>query len=220
MDSAGGEGEPGDGAGLAEAVAAGVAGIEVKGGAEDGLVVLVSVAEDYGVGVFAGEEGAQGGRGAGGFDDVVEEEFAAGEVDDFGFAKGGVEVVVAENGSDGGDLFEGVDDGSRPDVAAVEDVIDACEEFGQARIEEAVGFGNDADLHGAGGVGGGRLLRVASERQRGGQALDSSGSASAGSVSASSSGSGSAASESFMAPTNRLVKSPPLRRVFRKNSQV
>ena len=80
---------------------------------------LVGVAEDDEVGVFAREEVAEVGGGAGGFDDVVEEEFAAGKLEDFGFAEGEAGVVVAADGGDGGDFFEGGDEGGLADVAGV-----------------------------------------------------------------------------------------------------
>ena len=142
-----GAGEAGDGAGKVEAGAAGVAGVQVADGGVGLVGRFVGVAEDDEVGFFAGEEVAEVGGGAGGFDDVVEEEFAAGEVEDFGFAEGQAGVVVAEDGSDGGDFFEGGDEGGLADVAGVEDVVHAAEKLGDAGIEVAVGVGDEADVH-------------------------------------------------------------------------
>src|SRR5512141_1348248 len=118
--------------------------------------------------------------------------------------KAGV-IRIAQDRRHRGDLFELQENGRQADVAAVENVVHTGEEFGDARVEEVVGVGEDGDLHALPSSGAG---------------ASSPSGAWAGSSSGSFSSAGSAASVSLSAPANRPVKRPPLVSVLMKNCSV
>lgn len=105
------------------------------------------VTEDDDVRGFAGDEPAERFTVRAGIDDVVDEEFAPVQRDDFRLAVVEAVIVVAEDGGDGGDGFQLENDPRQADVAGVENVIDALEEFRNARVEEVMSVGDDADFH-------------------------------------------------------------------------
>ena len=139
--------QDGDGAFEAEARLAGVTGVEIKNVSLPPGVGLVRVAEDDDVRGFPGDVAAERFTVRAGIDDVVEEKFAPGQRDDFRLAVVEAVIVVAEDGGDGGDGFQLENDPRQADVAGVENVIDALEEFRNARVEEVMSVGDDADFH-------------------------------------------------------------------------
>ena len=73
--------------------------------------------------------------------------FLSASVDHFRFLERQAEVGVAEHGGDGRDEFQFQFNQRVADVAGVQDVIHARENFFHARVEKAVRVGNDADFH-------------------------------------------------------------------------
>jgi hypothetical protein len=140
--------EDGDGAGLVETGFAGVTGIEVEGAADLFVVGFVAVAEDDDIGFFACDAAFGDVGKLLGIDDVVEEKFSAGELEDFGVAEVEGFIGIAGDGGHGSDVFKLEDDEGQADVASVEDVVNAFEEGGDLRVEIIVGVGDDADFHG------------------------------------------------------------------------
>jgi hypothetical protein len=70
--------------------------------------------------------------------------------DDVGFRQlgaGAFSVDVAADGCDGGDLSELVEDGDFSYVADMQDAVDALESGSDFRAKEAVGIGDDSELH-------------------------------------------------------------------------
>jgi hypothetical protein len=139
-----GQRDAGEGDGEREAARASAAGIKVKDAVAPIDGGLVGVAADDG-------PDAGGGRVqievVDGVDEIKE---TAAQL--YGF--GGVEVVedggrvdIAADGGEQGDLTEAVEDARVVDIAGVEDVVDAGE-FGDGfGAEEAVGVGDDANVH-------------------------------------------------------------------------
>ena len=120
--------QDGDGAGHIEALFTGVAGIEVESLADLLAEFLVGMAEDDDIGILA-DDAAFDFIVVGGVDieDVMEEELAAVELEEFGFFKLEAGVVIAEDGGDGGDILELEDEPGQADIAGVEDMVDAFE---------------------------------------------------------------------------------------------
>ena len=97
---------------------------------------------------------------------MVNEKLAPGQGDNFRFPIIEAVVIVAEDGGDGSDLFELKNDPRQADVAGVEDVFDAGEEFGDARVEVIMGVRDDADFHFVNGKGRAGEMSLARLRSR------------------------------------------------------
>ena len=137
--------QPGEGDGEREAAGTAASGIEIKD--------VVAVLDERLMGVAVDDDGDSGCTGVEVevVDGVEHVDEAAVELDGFGcreIGAGAVEIDVAANGGDGSDRAESVKDVGVADVAGVEDVVgtgDGGEELG---TEQAVGVGEDSDLHG------------------------------------------------------------------------
>src|SRR6266568_4138724 len=209
----------------------GVTGIEIEGAAHHLGKRLVRVAENDHVGIFANDAAVERRSGRADIHDMMDEKFAAIELDDLGFLEGESGVGVAQHRGDGRDAFQLQDQPRQADIAGVENVVHAVEERRDFRVQVVVGVGKNANFHLRQGSLARRrhqsMFRAADSWPPAQPALASSGFASpAGSLAASApsgaafSRADSAASPSFMTPANRPVNSPPPRTVLRKNSQV
>ena len=106
------------------------------------------VAEHHDVGPFAGDADFEIVAELPRFDDVLHQEAAAVERDGFRELEFVGGIRVAEHGGERSDLFQLKADDRGPDVAGVQDMIDAVEEPGNFRIEKIMRVGDDADFHG------------------------------------------------------------------------
>ena len=138
--------EDGDAAFEGEALFASVTGIEVKGVADRFAELFVGMAEDDDVRIFADDLAFDFVVRRFGIDDVVNEKFAAAEFDKFGFFVVDAGVVVAEDSSDGGDVFEVEDEKGQTNIASVDNMIHLCllKNFLHARVHVPMRVGNDA----------------------------------------------------------------------------
>src|SRR5688572_4750633 len=80
-------------------------------------------------------------------DDVVNKKLSASERDDLCLVEVQPGIVVPKNRGHRRDEFQLTDDRFVTNVARVQDVLDAIEDLGDARIEETVSVGDDADAH-------------------------------------------------------------------------
>ena len=133
-----------DGDGELEAAGTGAAGVEIEDALVDIRRGLVGVAEDH--------DGDAGGLGleVEVCDGMQHVDQMAVELDGFGGGElggGAGRVDVAADGGDGCDDSEAVEDGDVADVPSVEDVGRAAESVEGFGAEQAVGVGEDGDLH-------------------------------------------------------------------------
>ena len=139
----------GDAAFEAEAGFAGVTGVQVERAADALVVLLMGMAEDNDIGLVTVDGFANDGMRGARDEDVVNEEFLPGEREDLGLAIGQPRIIVAQHGSDGRDGLQFEDDLVEPDVAAVQNVGDALEDFVDSWIKVSVRVRDKPDLHGA-----------------------------------------------------------------------
>src|SRR5882724_11938456 len=132
----------------------------------------------------------------------MDEEFFPRELHNFRFAKWNPAVRVSQNGGDGRDFLQLHDNRGEADVARVQNVSHAREQFENFRVEKSVRVGNDADFHAFASSG----VSSGSDFSSRAPAFFSTGD--------------SAGAVSFAAPTNSAVKIPVLKSVLRKNSKV
>src|SRR5581483_3702146 len=131
---------------------------------------------------------------------MMHEKFLPLDFDDFRFLERHVHVRVSINRRDRSDFFQFQNDGGKADVARVQNMLDAREQFENFRVEIAVGVRNDAYFHASASCG----------------SVSASGSRAPAVLSA-----GDSADEvNFSAATNNAVNNPPLNNVLRKNSSV
>src|ERR1051325_3129354 len=146
-DPAGVAVEDGDTARQIETLFAGITRVE-KQCAANGLVEwLVGVAEDHYIRALTNDAPLNGLRRLLRGHDVMQEKFPATNFGQFRFPEIESDVVVAEHGGDRGDLFQLKNQPRHPDVAAVQDVVHAGEQFWYLGVEETVRVGNRADFH-------------------------------------------------------------------------
>lgn len=153
-------------------------------------------------GTFAGQPALESVAGRARVDDVLHQKFPPAEFGHFSFLIGHSKIGVAEHDRHRRDLLQLKCEVGVADVARVQDVIHAGEEVLDARIQPAMGVGDDPDFHAPASSG------------------FSPASGSASRAPASLSAGDSAGAVSFAAVTKSAVKMPPLNSVLRKNSHV
>ncbi len=121
-----------------------VAGVEIENATNRFSKPLVRVPKDDGVRLMALQLRGENFGGRVGIDDVVNEKFFICERDDFGLFVLQPQIGVADADGDGRDEFKLQLDHRFPDIASVQDVIDAGKKFLHAGVEKTVGVGNDS----------------------------------------------------------------------------
>ena len=77
----------------------------------------------------------------------MHQDFHAAEGDNFRLVVGAAKIGIARHDGDGRDELQLQWNHSVADIAGVEDVVDAGEDFFDARVEIAVSVRYDSDLH-------------------------------------------------------------------------
>ena len=112
-------------AGKVEALAAGVAGIQVENAVDGFAEGFVGVAEDDNVRFFAGDARGKLVVRRVRIDDVMDQKFSSVELHDFGVAQRNADVGISKHRGDGSNFFQLQHEPRQSDIAAVEDVFDS-----------------------------------------------------------------------------------------------
>ena len=134
-----------DGARQLESLSPSISGIEQDHVAPSLEARNMRVAKDDSVGFLTPEQLSHLGARRAGIEDVAKHKLEAAEHKDLDLPRTEITVTVTLDGGDWRDPLKVAQHGISADVAGVQDVVDAGEEFRHLLVEDAVGVGDYAD---------------------------------------------------------------------------
>ena len=125
---------------------AGITGIQKQDSFHSLLELFVRVAEDDDVRLFLAETRGEWFREGVRVDDMMEENFYTADFQAGRERKTEVAVAVAQHGGHGRDALKFENHGGKADVAGMEDVVNALENFFDMQVKVSVRVGDNTDF--------------------------------------------------------------------------